>query len=977
MKRIPSYISIAANIVFLTSSLAAFQLQTGEAVPTGKRITPTAAKGSTFQRLNPGLPGFPNFVVGQAVTTAVSPDAKTLLLLTSGFNLNNDSSGNQVDAASNEYVFVFDISTNPPHQVQVLQVPNTFNGMVWNPSGKEFYVSGGPDDSVHIFDRSGPGWMETAHVSLGHPNGVGLGPNTPMVAGLDVTRDGMRLVAANYRNESVSVVDLGSRTKVGELDLRPGKINAAQSGVPGGEYPFWVSIEGNSKAYVSSLRDRQVVVLDISSNTPVVTNRIALKGQPNKMILNRSQSLLYVATDITDSVNVINTASDHVVEEIPVLGNRAVLERLESFKGSNPNSLALSPDEQTLYVSEGGTNSVAVIRLADDRDGDDRDDRSRVVGLIPTGWYPNSVSLNRDGSVLFVANGKSNAGPNPDGCTDKQAVAGNFVPCNASNEYVWQLTKGGFSVIPTPRGDALEDLTEQVAHNNGFSFKGNEDDEVISLLRKQIKHVIFIVKENRTYDQILGDLEKGNGDPSLTVFPEAISPNHHQLARQFVTLDNFFDTGEVSGDGWNWSTQAKTAVEVEKTVPVIYAGRGTFTYDFEGVNRNINTGYGTVAARQAANPINPSDPDILPGTSDVSAFDGPDGEESAGYLWDGALRAHLSVRNYGFFLDLTRYGLKPGPPLFGIPANANDPNDGSALASTVVAFPTKPALQSITDTFFRGFDQKFPDFWRFKEWEREFDQFAKNRNLPSLELLRIEHDHFGSFGTALDGVNTFETQMADNDYALGLVADKVAHSPFRNSTLIFVVEDDAQDGPDHMDAHRSIAYVIGPHVKQGAVVSKRYTTVNMVRTIVDILGLKPLGINDATAEPMSEVFEHEKEPWTFNAIVPQVLRTTTLPLPPPMAKNTFHPKNQMLAVAQSRHDAGYLADRTAGMDFSTEDRLNATLFNRILWQAMKGDLPYPTQRDGRDLRINRQQLLEQFRQVNFNQVGSDSAASKN
>jgi DNA-binding beta-propeller fold protein YncE len=951
--------TLAASLFLAAGNLLGLNGQ--EVVPTGKTITPAATPGSTFQRLNPGLAQFPNFVVGQAVTTAVSPDGKSLLILTSGYNRNNDSAGKQVNAASTEYVFVFDISVNPPAQKQVLQIPNSFNGMVWSPNGTEFYVSGGPDDAVLVFGLSGATWVQSATIGLGHTNGVGLGTNTPMVAGLSVSEDGTRLLVANYRNDSVSLVNLLTRSKVGELDLRPGKINPAQTGVPGGEYPFWTAMKGNGKAYVSSMRDRELVVLDTAGDSLSVVKRIHLKGQPNKMILNSSQNLLFVASDVTDTVDVINTSSDRLVEEIPVLGTRRILEHLQDFKGSNPNSLALSPDEQTLYVTEGGINAVAVIRLAGERDGD-RDDRSRVVGLIPTGWYPNSVSLNRTGSILYVVNGKSDAGPNPQGCRDNAAVAGNSVPCNAANQYVWQLTKAGFSVIPTPKDDALEHLTERVANNNGFSLgEAKEENEVISALRKQIKHVIYVVKENRTYDQVLGDLEVGNGDPSVVVFPEAVSPNHHQLARQFVTLDNFFDTAEVSGDGWNWSTEAKTTVEIEKTVPVIYAGRGTFTYDYEGTDRNINTGLGTVAARQAANPLNPSDPDILPGTADPSAFDGPSGEEGAGYLWDAALRAHLSVRNYGFFIDLTRYSLPASNPA-SIPPTANDPLQGSALGSTVVSFPTKAALQSITDPFFRGFDQSFPDFWRFKEWEREFDQFVTHRNLPALEFFRIEHDHFGSFGAAVDGVNTFARQMADNDYALGLLADKVAHSPYANNTLIFVLEDDAQDGPDHVDAHRSIAYVIGPHVKQGAVVSERFSTVNMLSTIVGILGLKPLGINDATAEAMGDVFELESAPWTFNAIVPEVLRGTTLPLPPASAKNSLPSSHQIQAFSEPKFDdPAYLAAKTEGMDFSSEDRLNAALFNRVLWQVMRSAAPYPTQRDQRNLRTNRKQLLDKYK----------------
>ena len=970
-------LALGALGIFCTNAISARNADDdkGTFVPTGVRITPEAAPGSIFQALNPGLASDPTFTAGQAVTTAVSPDGKTLLILTSGFNSQNDASGNPDPAQSNEYVFVFDITGQTPVKRQVLQVPNAFDGLAWNPNGKEFYVSAGPDDAVLVFDLAGANWIKVASISLGHANGVGLGVNTPMVAGLSVSQDGTRLLAADYRNDSVSLVNLLTRSKIADLDLRPGKINSAQKGIPGGEYPFWTAIKGNGKAYVSSMRDREVVVLDINKDALSVLKRIPVKGQPNKMILNRGQSLLFVAQDIADAVDVIDTRSDQVVEEIPVLGTRTILDKLESFKGSNPNSLGLSPDEGTLYVTEGGINAVAVIQLSKEDDGDAH---SRVVGLIPTGWYPNSVSLNRSGSMLYVVNGKSNAGPNPKGCRDNAAVAGNSVPCNSANQYVWQLTKAGISVIPTPKGDALQNLTEQVAKNNGFRLgEAKAESEIISLLHKDIKHVIYVVKENRSYDQVLGDLEVGNGDPSLVVFPEAISPNHHQLARQFVTLDNFFDTGEVSGDGWNWTTQAKTTDEVEKTVPVIYAGRGTFTYDYEGVDRNINTGLGSVAARQTANPLNPSDPDILPGTADPSAFDGPGGEEGAGYVWDAALRAGLSVRNYGFFIDLTRYSSPPANPAF-IPPTANDPLHGSSLGSTVVSFPTKAALQNITDQFFRGYDQKFPDFWRFKEWEREFDQFVAHGNLPALEFFRIPHDHFGSFGTAVDGVNTFSRQMGDNDYALGLLVDKVAHSPYAKDTLIFVVEDDAQDGPDHVDAHRSIAYVIGAHVKQGAMVSERFTTVNMLSTIVGILGLEPLGINDATAEAMDGVFQFENDPWTYNAIVPDALRSTSLPLPPVSAKNSLASSRRLLALAQPAHDdPASLAEKTAGMDFRVEDHVDAARFNLILWQAMKGEnVPYPTVRTGMDLRKNRETLLKHWRESRTKAFGQPAAPTQ-
>src|SRR5262249_27896706 len=349
-----------------------------------------------------------------------------------------------------------------------------------------------------------------------------------------------------------------TRTKTSELDLRPGKLNAANSGVPGGEYPFWVAIKGNNKAYISSVRDREIVVVDISA-APQLLRRIPVKGQPNKMILNRAQNRLYVATDISDAVTVIDTGSDAVLEQISTTAPSELLPRRKRSSGSNPNSLALSPDERFLFVTNGGTNSLAVIQLGSSGN-------SEVVGLIPTGWYPNSVSVNATGSMLYVVNGKSNTGTNPENCTDKRAIANfptqggaAFGPCSAENQYVWQLTKAGLLAIPTPNAGELGRLTRQVARNNNFrSNEGNVDQDdqgqnrISAFLRTKIKHVIYIVKENRTYDQMLGDLEKGNGDPSVTVFPEAISTNHHQLARQFVTLDNFYDSGEVSGDGWNW-----------------------------------------------------------------------------------------------------------------------------------------------------------------------------------------------------------------------------------------------------------------------------------------------------------------------------------------------------------------------------------------------------------------------------------------
>lgn len=316
-------------------------------------------------------------------------------------------------------------------------------------------------------------------------------------------------------------------------------------------------------------------------------------------------------------------------------------------------------------------------------------------------------------------------------------------------------------------------------------------------LREHVKHVIYVIKENRTYDQLLGDLDRGNGDPRLTVLPQPITPNHHALARNFVTLDNFLDSGEVSGDGWNWTTAARTTDYTEKTVVVAYAGRRSFTYDWEGDNRNINVGLPSVAERKAVNPLLPDDPDLLPGTVDVAAPD-VEGGAGAGYLWDGALRAGLGLRNYGVFGD-----------------NINQVTATPFAEGMQQIVPTKAALRDHTDPYFRGYDQDNADYYLFKEWEREFDQYAAQGDLPGLSFVRFPHDHFGNFGSAKYGVNTPDTQMADNDYAVGLLIEKVAGSRFKNDTLIFVVEDDAQNGPDHVDAHRSIALVVVPMSSRG------------------------------------------------------------------------------------------------------------------------------------------------------------------
>jgi DNA-binding beta-propeller fold protein YncE len=922
-----------------------------ELLPTGVSITPLAARGTRFQPLNPDLPDRPGFTVDHPITTALSPDGGTLLILTSGFNRNFDPKGRAILDQSTEYVFVYDVRRPIPEKRQALKVLNSYAGLAWAPDGKRFFVSGGSNDNVQIFEQSNGRWTHSLEpIALGHRKGLGASfahdgevvSVSPVAAGVAVNAAGIRLLVANYHNDSVSLVDIGTRQKIAELDLRPGINDPAKKGVAGGEYPYWVVFKGDDKAYVSSQRDREIVVLDVHA-TPSISGRIKVHGQPAKMILNKAQNLLFAVADNSDSVVIVDTVKDRVVAEIKTTAPASVFPNRPGFKGSTPTGLALSPDESTLYVTNAGTNSVAVVRL--DRDADD----SRVVGLIPTAWYPNSISVSQDGKALYVVNGKSNAGPNPKGCRNSFSLPPGEPPCADAQQYILQLEKGGLAAIPVPAGPELERLTAQVAANNHFIPPQDEkaQADLFSFLHERIKHVIYIVKENRTYDQVLGDLEKGNGDPKLNLFPEAMTPNHHDLARRFVTLDNFYDSGEVSGDGWNWSTAARATDVTERTIPLNYARRG-LGYDVEGINRGINVGASSPADRNITTLEHPEDQ--LPGHADVAAPDGPQDETGAGYLWDSARRAKLSMRNYGFFIDLGRYENSPasGPAV----PKLHDP----ASTGTRVAFPTKAVLWDITDPYFRSFDQTFPDYWRFKEWEREFDDYVKNDNLPALEFLRINHDHFGSFKEAIDGVNTVETEMADNDYALGLVAEKIARSKYAKDTLIFVVEDDAQNGPDHVDAHRSIAYVIGPYVKQRAVISERYNTVSMLRTIEEILGMQPLGLYDALQPPMSAVFSMQQTDWTYSARVPAILRKTQLPLPKILPK-------EKKAASQPGHDASYWAAKTEGYDFSAEDKLDSASFNLVLWKGLKGeDQPYPEERDGRDLSRNRKNLLRESNQ---------------
>jgi DNA-binding beta-propeller fold protein YncE len=1038
---ITSFTVTATNSVGQTTTpLTITVYSASQGIPNmGQSITPLAPTGSNFQFLDTGMkvsdpinPLVPpvEWMAGQAVSTAISPDGNTLLILTSGYNRVFQGKFPLFDTAlSNEYVFIYDISNHTPVFQQSVQIPNAYHGIAWDPiaANHAFYVSGGMGDApfgtdpvpypklnngdnVHIVtqDPTTHIWSNAAELDLGqvvaaqgqnaaqtiaegHPSGNGLPvPNNvyasvnaavyvaPMAAGIAISQDGQMLVVANYYNDSITIftggltswlkqwhadptsAQGGSGTLQGtELDLRPGKALPTPSpGTPGGEYPYWVVMTGNGStaspytAYVSSLREREIDVVNLSG-TPVVSTRIPVRGQPNKMTMNHAQTLLYVAEDETDTVDVIdiNPADGYspgetvpptlntVIETIPVIAPATVLSgfSLTQYTGANTNDVVLSPDETQLFVTNGNLNNVAVVALGGTNTGD------HVVGLIPTGWYPNSVSLSADGAWAYVVNAKSPTGANPFwGYNYGPSTYPTFAP---ANEYNPQLTKAGLQSFPLATILAqFPGLTNQVTTNNRFA-NTSTPGPIMTGIHAAIQHVIYILKENRTYDQILGDLDRGNGDPTLAVFGAAITPNQHRLADMFVTLDNFRATAEVSYDGWPWSTSARAPDIIEHQFPINYAQRG-LALDGGGMNRSVNVSLPTLAQRQASDPLMPGGAlapdvpdgeDLLPGQNDVASPDGPNNELNTGYLWNNALRAGLTVHDYGFLVETTCYN----EPTCQTPL-AHDPFS----TNTIVAPSSDISLSPYTDPYFRGFDPSFPDYYRYTEWARDFDANYATGGLPNLTLVRFMHDHTGNFGTAIDNVNTPDRDVADNDYAVGLLVQKIAGSIYANNTLIFIVEDDAQDGADHVDSHRTTAYVVGAYVNN-ALVSTAYNTLDFVRTMEEVLGLPPMNLNDALATPMSDVFTLTPNlSWSFTAAPAAILYCTNLPLPTPLQP-----------CLNPTPDAKYWARVTQGMDFTDADHVDGAVFNRILWKGMMGDKPYPATPTGKDLRQNREKLL--------------------
>jgi YVTN family beta-propeller protein len=920
------------------------------------------------------------------VNTALSPDGTALLILTTGYNTDFYTQGpdgtailwaaldpltgipSSTTTPNAEWVFVFDVRGVRPKQKQLINIPNTYHGLQWDPSGTRFYVAGGIDDRVEIFKSTTTGASadgtyvpDAPFVLLGHntpadvpvqqyPTG-GLFSTTPinsnpiaqymfmpfsaLAAGLAISPDGSTLYVANYQNDSLSIINTSTRTVSKEVVFfAPGQTTAI------GEMPYWPVVLSDSKGapvktYVSSQRDGQVLSVSPSGSFKV----IKVGGEPNRMALSADQLRLYVANGDLDEIEVIDTTTDALKSRI------SVARPGYPYKGSSPNSVALSPNGRSLYATLGGENAVAVIDVAS----------QQLLGRIPTGWYPSSVTVSADGKKLFVVNMKSNAGPNLEYRSD---CPGEGIPPEYSsllcpppnptsrNEYILALLKAGFLTIPVPDADTLSYLSALVDANNGFVNRGR--DPMMAFLHNHIKHVIYIQKENRTYDQILGDLKQGNGDPARVQFPQPISPNHHLLATRFALLDNFYDAGDVSGDGWNWDTQGHANDATTKNVLVGYGNANyNIPFDWNGNPRNIGIALpdttsgtpspSTVRITTLFDPTGGSS--IEPGTKDITASQGADDLDSdalGGYIWDTVMRAGLTVRHYGLYADENYYV----DPYAGAPFYIPIVRD--AFAQKVVqAVPVRHSLLDKTDVYYRGWDLNTPDQYRFEEWNREFNEYVKNGNLPNFEMVDFMEDHFGNFSSNAADLENPLAQFASNDYAVGRLVEAVSNSPYWKDTAIFVVEDDAQNGPDHVDAHRSTVFIASPYTNSGAVIHTNYNSTNVVRTIEDILGVNYLGLNDANAVPMSDVFIKEPNLQPYVAPIPGILCQP--PVDPTLVPECKNPGKRPVTVAiKSLHDGTWWAQATKGFNFKHPDMINSDLFNRILWKGIMGDdKPYP------------------------------------
>ena len=693
-------------------------------------------------------------------------------------------------------------------------IPESWLGLAFSADEQFLYASGGNNNLIEKYRITEGGKLEESdQIHLGEKWPVKISP-----AGMQLNDKTNTLYVVTKENNSLYIVDLNTKK--------------SQSIPLGAEAYTCILSKNKSELYISLWGGGRVLIYNLKKNQ--ITDQIVVGSNPNDLCLSRNGHILFVANANDNSVSVID------------IGKRKVLETLDaalypgSPSGSTSNGVVLSEDEKTLYIANADNNCLAVFDVS-------HPGSSRSIGFIPVGWYPTAVKV--IGKKVFVCNGKGfTSYPNPQYKPFDTAHENiSFQKAAVKSGYIGGLFTGTLSMFMEPAPPQLSVCSRLVYENTPYhkdrqlTAPGEKGNPVPMHIGdpSPIKYVFYIIKENRTYDQVLGDVKEGNGDSSLCLFGEKITPNLHALAREFVLLDNFYVDAEVSADGHNWSMGGYATDYLEKTWPTNYGGRGG-TYDGEG-NRAI-------------------------------------ANNKTGFIWDHCSRAGISYRTYGEFADDYK--------------------------------PNIPVLKNHYCTYYTSWDQHVRDTTRVGQWKKDFDSLVAHQSLPHLNTLRIINDHTEGLSK---GRPTPFAHCADNDLAVGMFVDYLSRSPVWKESVVFVLEDDAQDGPDHVDAHRSTAYVAGGYIKRHAIDHTMYSTTSMLHTIELILGLPPMTQYDAAAMPMWRCFSSQPDLTPFTAKPPQTDIT---------AKNTIENVWQR---------------KSEGFDFSKEDRIPDRQFTEVIWKAVKGE----------------------------------------
>ncbi len=807
--RCPALIALLSLVVACNQAPSA--KPTAASLDTGPRRLPTG------RTLDPAGTVWP--VGSMPLAMTLSPSGREIVVLLNGWR---EQGVQVVDRASGRIL-------------QTLPQAAAFLGIAFSPDGRTLYVSGGNQDVIYRY-----AWAD-GRASL--TDSIVIEPKAPgkngkrYPAGLALSPDGARLYVAENLTDSLAVVDVASARVVQRFGVQ--------------RYPYGVVVDGRGTVYVSSWGGSTVAAFTPTGGGLAPAGRMAGGRHPSAMLLNRDGSRLFVTSGSTDRITVLDPRRRRVITSIVVTPPGGPGE------GSTPNALALSEDGRRLFVAEADNNAVAIVDLTAETAGvSGATGADAVTGRVPVEWYPTSVIARGDTIIALTGKGRG-TGPNVTGPTPARGRAEVGFD---QRQYTLGQTTGSIVTTLTARASAAElaPLSARVARANRWG----ETREKFSY--PPIEHVIYIIKENRTYDQVLGDLPHGDGDTTLLFFPRPVSPNHHALAERFGVFDRFFVNAEVSPDGHNWSMAAYTTDYLQKTVPSNYSNRGR-TYDYEGTNRGRE----------------PVDDD------DVS-------EPANGYLWNLAQRAGISFRNFGEFV---------------IPAevNRNDPMPAGYKGN-------KPFLRAHTSSAFPSYDLKIRDQVRADAWLAEFNEWVRRGSMPRLQIMRLPNDHTSG---ARAGAPTPRAHMADNDLAFGRVIEALSKSPFWKSTAVFVLEDDAQNGPDHVDSHRSPLFVISPY-SAGGVVHRFANTTDVLLTIEEILGLASLSQFDYFGQPLRDIWRKDPDLRPYVALVPAV------------NLDEVNPANTREARESDR------------LDLRFEDVAEEELFNHILWRTIKGStVPYP------------------------------------